>query len=381
MYEIEIRGYLAEAPGHGVAPEEVRSPTKVIAEIEALAARGERVALVTIDSPGGLVDAALAVYGALRRFSEAGGTVVTYIAGPEDEQGRPRCASTATVLALAGDIRVMHPGARFTVHSMFGGGAAAVEKANRRMLGIYAARTRTPAAELETWLALVENDRGEPCKAEIEADAALAHGWAHIVGDEEAARLVSAAAAARGAENFSGPSITAGAKLDHVGTSLKCAVDGVRFGATLFSNLWSWGWQRCNASLTRNNPGTTAYYLLSTFTGAARSASFIRGVAALGSTSMALKVTAAGHYLVSWRGSFSQDITGTISVAIAKNGTVDTTSVANTRSEGGLYPHHLSSQFYMQLAANDQVELAWALAASGNFACSHLEMILTRLPD
>ena len=65
----------------------------VLAEIDAHRARGVRVLLVTVESNGGTLAAARAIYDALRAFSDAGGTVIVHLVGG--------VASSAPLYALA----------------------------------------------------------------------------------------------------------------------------------------------------------------------------------------------------------------------------------------------------------------------------------------
>jgi len=73
--------------------------------INALPLLGGKRAIVHINSPGGLADEGVAIYGALKRYSGGVDTHVDALA-----------ASAASVIALAGENRVTAAGARWMIH-------------------------------------------------------------------------------------------------------------------------------------------------------------------------------------------------------------------------------------------------------------------------
>jgi hypothetical protein len=197
--EIEIRSYMVN--GSSAAPDlraledaarrgaaEVVFAEDLVAEIDAARAAGARVLFVRVGGPGGHSQGSFQILDALRRFSAAGGKVVTYACAG-------RVASTATILALAGDFRFMHPAAVYLLHSTLGGEAAAAEW-NPRMFEVYAARTSTPRAVLEQALRCTYTADGTLEAAELRREAALAFQWAHLDLDEAAARAMAAQLAA-----------------------------------------------------------------------------------------------------------------------------------------------------------------------------------------
>lgn len=73
--------------------------------IKALSMLGSKRAIVHINSPGGLADDGIAIYGALKRHSGGVDTHVDALA-----------ASAASVIALAGETRTTSLGARWMIH-------------------------------------------------------------------------------------------------------------------------------------------------------------------------------------------------------------------------------------------------------------------------
>ncbi len=133
-------------------------------------AAGVKTVFVAIDSPGGRLWAGVAIYRALRDFSEAGGRVITFTCR--------EASSAATLVFLAGDRRLVGPYSRLGVHS------ARRERrvtgfGNQAVLQIYVERTKTPRADLVRWLSCRENDRGAPEWATLTAEAAILHEWAN----------------------------------------------------------------------------------------------------------------------------------------------------------------------------------------------------------
>lgn len=89
--------------------------------INALASLGSKRAIVHINSPGGLADEGVAIYGALKRHVGGVDTHVDALA-----------ASAASVIALAGENRVTAAGARWMIHQSMTwaeGNVTAFEKA------------------------------------------------------------------------------------------------------------------------------------------------------------------------------------------------------------------------------------------------------------
>ena len=176
-----------------IAEQDTLPESSVLAAIAAQRERGVRVLLLSIESNGGDVDAAFTLYDALRAFAAAGGIVVAYVAG--------WCASTATLIALAGDYLVVDPAAQLAIHSMLGPDA---QEWNRRVLEVTAPRVLTPRDELATWLSFIRHDDeryvpGQPNVAKLDAALAVNHAWADLVGTREEAQAFASSLASGGA--------------------------------------------------------------------------------------------------------------------------------------------------------------------------------------
>jgi ATP-dependent protease ClpP protease subunit len=278
--ELEIRGVVVEDPD-GLAIPGFKGAEQVpvsdaLAALERFRADGVRVVLVRIHCAGGSTTAGVALEEAFRVFSAAGGTLITYV---------DRAAnSTAASFALVADIITMAPHSSFAVHRalVFEAGTMAPRPAsegeffNQHLLEVFRERTLTPDADLDTWVHLGPNDRGEPDHAEIGAAAAMAYGWVDLVlppdrveslvhqvltglpffsqrriallGRSTAPTLplppIPAGVVARCAlstsnyaEDASGNPI-AGVKLDHTGTTIKVAANNLQIGTRLLTH---WG--------------------------------------------------------------------------------------------------------------------------------------------
>src|SRR2546430_11047490 len=106
----------AQRRAFGLTETDVLAEGPLLAAIALHRERGTRALLVTLESEGGSVETAFALYDALYELSAAGGIVIVHCVG--------WCASTATVLALAGDLIVMDEAAKLGGHSMRGPQAA-----------------------------------------------------------------------------------------------------------------------------------------------------------------------------------------------------------------------------------------------------------------
>lgn len=185
--ELEIRGVIVDNPSDTPPPgfyaAELVSFAPARTALEGFRAAGVRVVLVRIHAAGGRVPTCVALEDAFRRFSEGGGTLITYV----DRVA----ASAAAPLALWGDIVTMAPDAAFAVHRVLGFGfvgativplaANLTESLDQRQLRVFQERTLTPADLLEAWVHLGPNDRGDPDSVEIGAEDAIKHGWVDAV--------------------------------------------------------------------------------------------------------------------------------------------------------------------------------------------------------
>jgi len=130
----------------------------------------------------------LAIYTRLRAFASRG-VVITYMLPG-------RCASTATVVALAGDVRVIHPRCDYLIHSSDGPTARAIRDGNARILDIFTDRTTVPRAELERGLAFTFTEAGVARALRIDPNVAVAVNVATCLGDATTARHLARAAEA-----------------------------------------------------------------------------------------------------------------------------------------------------------------------------------------
>ena len=260
----------------------------VIGKVEAARRSGVGTLIVVVEGPGGHLEGARAVYDALRRFSDEGGRVITVLAGP-------RVASSAPLIALAGDWVLAVPGARVQLHSVEAATPGEVLEENAWNASILWERTAMPrdlvtacvttggldeegaarvmeGAGVELYRAgLADIEIGGldfvplfaraldhlPLPKRHEPGGAL---WrlqamrpaaprgvvatAAITADKIAAHVISADKIAAGelktsnyAEDGSG-NPTAGAKLDHQGTALKVAPANLQIGKTTIGNTW-----------------------------------------------------------------------------------------------------------------------------------------------
>lgn len=219
--EIDIRGYLEWDPLPGTrvlgqTSAEAVSGRRMVEAVEAARRAGAQALLVVMEGSGGGVEAAFALYDALRAFSRAGGKVVVYLPG--------EAGSSYAFAALAGDYVLLGPGEEpgFYVHGplsllarntalacvrweelgrrgrpdaafmrqaladleeAFGGPqpdeAEAVESARARILAIFKARTATPARLLEEWVRLSYEDLDAPMHGvRVAGGPAFGDGWA-----------------------------------------------------------------------------------------------------------------------------------------------------------------------------------------------------------
>lgn len=137
----------------------------VARELEAARAAGAKTVNVYVNSPGGDVFEAKAIYSQLRRFAEeAGARIVVHVDG--------LAASAASFIAMAGDRIITGASGTWMVHRAWGialGNAPAVrgyadllDKMDADMAAIYAARTKRDLAavlavmDAETWMSASE---------------------------------------------------------------------------------------------------------------------------------------------------------------------------------------------------------------------------------
>lgn len=139
------------------------SADAVAAMLVRATAHRSRSILIAIDSEGGNVEQALAMYDHLRRFARTAGRVVAYTS---------RAWSAAALLALAADYGVIAPGAEIMTHSPSGGDESAREMARRRLVEVYCDRTFDAPAALAYLLQPLTGDTF------IRPRTAIAHGWA-----------------------------------------------------------------------------------------------------------------------------------------------------------------------------------------------------------
>lgn len=163
------------------------STPDVLAALHVARAAGVRVLLVTIDSLGGEFGSSLALYAALRAFSDAGGTVVVFLAGV--------AGSSAVILAAAGDLVVMAPEARYILHGARTGDGRPPNEINAELVRILASRTCSPRETLE------EAIRDPEELTAVTAEQAPRLGWADAVGTLEDARRIARRVAAVGRPN------------------------------------------------------------------------------------------------------------------------------------------------------------------------------------
>ena len=174
---------------------------------------------------------------------------------------------------------------------------------------------------------------------------------------------------------------TAGVKLDHTGTSLKAAVNGVRFGPTLFSDLWSWGQRRRYGTYSTNT--LSGYNSLSSFGGSTTDQQFVRGVVEAGGVATSLKVTAAGNYIVQWRAEVTTSIVMGFQARLYNRATSTALATAQTYVASTSYRTYIGDQVIYTLAANDDIDLqVYCGASSGtSFYVENYTVTITRLPD
>jgi hypothetical protein len=158
-----------------------------LAEVDRTRLQGGGVLLVEINSRGGAAAAALRLYEGLRRFSQDGGMVVTFV---------EQAGSAAALVAVAGDYVVLAPGGRFVIHASCGATAEVRAELERECIDVLAARTKTARAELET-----AYETFDPCTV-FRADLALREGWADAIGAREVAEAFAERAAREQVHNI-----------------------------------------------------------------------------------------------------------------------------------------------------------------------------------
>jgi hypothetical protein len=185
-----------------------------------------------------------------------------------------------------------------------------------------------------------------------------------------------------GTEGGASEVATAGAKMQSAsgGLALLAAVDGVKFGATKFSDLWSWGHRR-RSDLASAYSASNAWVALSDMLGGSDGGSFVRGCVTTGSVVDSLKVTQAGNYMVSWRAEIAASAVAHYKAAVYKVGGAQVGYFAETTlpSSGDYY--YLSDQFFAQLSANDDLQFKVYIEAGKTFYVRNYVITITRLPD
>ena len=163
---IEIYGEIGESWfGGGVTLQSVSE------QLKAIATEGKKQVVVKINSLGGDVDSALAIYDLLRSM---GDRVTTECSG--------MCASAATIIAMAGTRRRMSKYALFLIHKCWGvavGNENELEaeletqrKVNDRLIQLYTDRTGAKREDIEE---LMERNNGDGSWLDI--DEARAYGF------------------------------------------------------------------------------------------------------------------------------------------------------------------------------------------------------------
>lgn len=145
---LDIRGTIGFPDEGGVDPQDVADAVNGI-ECEALR--------VTVNSPGGSVDAGIDIYNALRGVSERGMRVETY--------NSALAASIASVIMMAGDRRIGAPHSRMMIHEAMALGmgfatdfeklASRLRETTANIASVYAERTGTETAD---WLPLMADE-------------------------------------------------------------------------------------------------------------------------------------------------------------------------------------------------------------------------------
>lgn len=188
-----------------------------------------------------------------------------------------------------------------------------------------------------------------------------------------------------GAEGGASEVATAGAKMQSApgGLALLAALDGVKFGANKFSELWSWGMYYGEGG-TITNPASTAFRPFSDFTTITTHTSFARGVIQAGATTGSFKVTKAGNYALFYRAtcSNSSDSTGTRFWKSA--GTVDSAIMTPTVfvPHVASFPGHHFDMVMLPLALNDEVCVqSYVTQTTQTFTFGVLSWGIWRLPD
>jgi hypothetical protein len=171
-----------------------------------------------------------------------------------------------------------------------------------------------------------------------------------------------------------------GAKLDRNGVTLKVAVDGVQFGQTKFSDLWSWGFRRRAGTVSAS--GANAWIPLANFPGGSDGGSFYRGVVVAGGVSNGLKVTTAGNYQIKWRAQVGRNPAGTFLCRLYNRRTgLAVGDTADTYNQWTGTPAILSDDFMAVLSADDDIEFqVWGDNAT-TVNVRNFNMTITRLPD
>lgn len=187
VIEIDLEhAYIAQ--GHWISPrpgERVVQLTDVLAQLDAARVRGAGV-LLSVDSLGGPAWVGLALYAALRSFSESGGRSVVYVA---DHAG-----SSAAEWILGADYVVAHPGAVIWPHGVVVLGDRPRSTSGADTWTLFAAmllmlRTGATEDDVMRWVgceATLKDPGGEP----LRAPEALALGFLDDVGTRTAAKAI-----------------------------------------------------------------------------------------------------------------------------------------------------------------------------------------------
>ncbi|MBI5071260.1 MAG: hypothetical protein HZB56_23840 [Deltaproteobacteria bacterium] len=160
------------------------SAAEVLRQIEAHRQAGARCLLVTLGMcGGGALGESLEIVAGLRRFSTEVGPVVAHVQGT--------VGSSGPLIAIAADLVIMAPKARMLFHAASCGQAHDPE-ATHKLVPHFAARCAASEEEVLRWLSHGLPGSPEPVII-ADAEAAIAHGLADLVGELGHARALAAA--------------------------------------------------------------------------------------------------------------------------------------------------------------------------------------------
>ena len=155
------------------------SAAAVSAEFDEAKRAGAACAILTVDSGGGLAEAALRIYRRAKAWTASGRTLIGYIV---------QARSGASLAALAADFRVLDPAGHFMIHDLRGGTESERAALQGQIEDIYLTETFLPLAAVRNYLRggawIVANRDG------------LKEGWIDTIGGFSAAVGVAVAVAA-----------------------------------------------------------------------------------------------------------------------------------------------------------------------------------------